>query len=200
MQHVRKSGAKPCNYYVSDTFYSLMSVTFLRVSDLLWLLLLLFCTCFPDFPWLSQAEFDLPLLSHPKINHSRTSQYYQVELLQTDRTAESRIWMEIIMKLIFFRYFPRIASYLLNFFLLAFGFDALRSPYCLYIHNVFFADIFFSSHEKNSACRSSGSSFTFSTSVLTTNFLSKTGIFSSPVAYFFTVNRNTICWRAAEYD
>ena len=93
MQHVRKSGAKPCNYYVSDTFYSLMSVTFLRVSDLLWLLLLLFCTCFPDFPWLSQAEFDLSLLLHPKINHARTSQYYQVELLQTDRTAASRIWM-----------------------------------------------------------------------------------------------------------
>lgn len=88
------------------------------------------------------------------------------------------------MKLIFFRYFPRIASYLLNFFLLAFGFDALRSPYCLCIHNVFFAEIFLSIHAKNSACKSFGSSFTFSTSILTTNFLSKTGIFSSPVAYF----------------
>lgn len=87
------------------------------------------------------------------------------------------------MKLIFSRYFPRIASYLL-FFLLAFGFDALRSSYCLCIHNVFFAEVFFSSHKKNSACRSSGSSFTFSTSVSTTNFLSKTGIFPSPVAYF----------------
>ena len=90
------------------------------------------------------------------------------------------------MKLIFFRYFPRIASYLLNFFLLAFGFDALRRPYCLYIHNVSFAEISFPSHARNSACRSSGSFFTFSISILTTNFLSKTGIFPSPVAYFLS--------------
>lgn len=75
---------------------------------------------------------------------------------------------------------------LLLCFRFAFGFDALRGSYYLCIHNVSFAEIFLSSHAKNSACRSSGSSFTFSTSVLTTNFLSKTGIFSSPVAYFLS--------------
>nr|DAS65023.1 MAG TPA: hypothetical protein [Caudoviricetes sp.] len=61
---------------------------------------------FPDFPRLSQAEFDLSLLLHPKINHARTSQCYQVELLQTDRTAASRIWMGNNNEANFFPLFP----------------------------------------------------------------------------------------------
>ena len=136
MQHVRKSGAKACNYYVSDTFYSLMSVTFLRVSDLLWLLLLLFCTCFPDFHWLSKVKFDLSLLLQPKISHARTSQHYQAWLLQADRTAASRIWMEIIMKLIFAVIFHGLLLTCLIFFYLLSD-SMLRTADIVYIFIMF---------------------------------------------------------------
>ena len=133
MQHVRKSGAKPCNYYVSDTFYSLMSVTFLRVSDLLWLLLLLFCTCFPDFhKWsLTFPYFRIPKLTMQE--HHNATKWNCYKLIE--RRHHESGW-EIIMKLIFAVIFHGLFLTCLIFFYLLSD-SMLRTADIVYIFIMF---------------------------------------------------------------
>ena len=143
------------------------SCKFLTFSD--------FCFCysvpvsmtFPDFP---KRSLTFPYFCTPKSTmqeHHNTTKQDCCKLIE-QRHRESG-W-QIIMKLIFAVISHGLLLTCLIFFYLLSDSMLSSSLFCLYIYNALPVKIFLSSHARNSACRSSGSFFTFSTIILTTNF------------------------------